>query len=434
MYDVSLRLHAAKRSMRLRIEKLIYGGDGLAHHDGNTVFIPFVLPGEEVEIRIVERKKKFLRGAVERLVAPAPARVSPPCAHFTVCGGCHYQHIPYDEQLRQKEAILLETLRRIGAVGFVGAVRLHPSPPLGYRNRAQWKNRATPAGPAIGYHRAGSSALCAVEACPVLMPALEDALRRLRALLAANSLPATLLELEAFASDDGRALLWNVALADFSSPPQPLADALRAAVPETASVLLHDASRDSFELAGPGFISCRSGDFTFRVSHLSFFQANYSLAPELAAAALDGASGRLALDLFAGVGLFTLPLAQRFSRVVAVESNLAAARDLEANLRAAQLHAEVLALDVARALERFSDRPDFVLLDPPRTGVEKAALERLIALSPPRIHYVSCDPATLARDLRLLLLAGYRLTALHLFDLFPQTFHIETLACLERAS
>jgi 23S rRNA (uracil1939-C5)-methyltransferase len=201
-----------------------------------------------------------------------------------------------------------------------------------------------------------------------------------------------------------------------------------------ASLLLYDASREKFELFGPGFLTWRSGGREFRVGHLSFFQANRFLVEELALTATEAAAGDLALDLYAGVGLFSAALAKKFARVVAVESNEAAARDLQHNLAGLDERARAVHGDVAAVLKNWREQPSLVLLDPPRTGVESAALERVAALAAPELRYVSCDPATLARDLAALHNAGYALRALHLFDLFPQTFHIETLAILRRGS
>src|SRR4029077_15350870 len=170
--------------MEVRIEKLVYGGDGLAHHEGNTVFVPLVLPGELVSIVPVSRKKKFGRGRLERVIEPSPERVPAPCPHFGVCGGCQYQHIPYEAQVRYKTEILRETLGRIGRIQWAGAIETQASPPFGYRNRAQWKLRADQKGAAgsagIGYFEMGSTKLCDVTECSILSPRLADAFSRLR--------------------------------------------------------------------------------------------------------------------------------------------------------------------------------------------------------------------------------------------------------------
>jgi 23S rRNA (uracil1939-C5)-methyltransferase len=430
--------------MNVTIEKLVYGGEGLGHHEGSTVFVPYVLPGEVVAVRPTERKKKFVRGKPLHIVAPAPERVSAACPHFAACGGCHYQHIPYAAQLKYKSEILRETLARIGHVQWAGAIHAHGSPPLGYRNRAQWKVR-TGGEPAdsssrsvVGYFRAGSSAVLPVEECPILAPALAETLRALAARGAAGRLPATLREVEAFCDAEGRQLLLNASFSEFGAPPRKLVESLRSALPPVESLLLHEAQRDRFELDGPGYISYRAMDRSYRVGHLSFFQVNRFLVDEMVRAVTADAAGALAMDLYAGVGLFTAPLAERFERVVAVESNEAAVRDLQANLETACARVQALVMDAEKYLAGCRESPDVVVLDPPRAGVGHAALARLIALAPQRILYLSCDPATLARDLAALTgaplfnVAPYAITEISLFEMFPQTYHIETLVRLEK--
>ncbi len=424
--------------MNIKIEKLVYGGDGLGHHEGHTVFVPFVLPEEVVAVRPVEQRKKFVRGRVEQVVTPSPQRTTAPCPHFGVCGGCHYQHIPYEAQLRYKSEILRETLGRIGRVEWNGPIPGHASPPFGYRNRAQWNIRAAGAagGAGIGYFQAGSSLLCAVGECPILSPRLAETLRAASHLLGQGKLPATLREVEAFADSTDTKLLLNASLESFDAAPEALADIFRNNLPGVESILLHESRRDLFELFGPGFLHYEACGIPYRVGHLSFFQVNRFLVEELVRAVLAEEQGRLALDLFAGVGLFTVPLARNFERVVGVEANLAAARDLQTNLKENSVAEQVN--DAAEAfLARWTETPDLVVLDPPRAGVSPQALARLKRIAPARITYLSCDPATLARDLNALTSpaggpGGYEIREIHLFDVFPQTYHIEALVRLGR--
>lgn len=448
----------------ITIEKLIYGGEGLAHHDGATVFVPFVLPDERVSASPVEQKKKFVRARVERVIAPSPDRLAARCPHFGVCGGCDYQHIPYDAQLKYKSEILRETLRRIGRMEWAGEIAAHASPPWAYRNRAQWKVRpagdtaqggaasksATSGGEAasanlgIGYFRANSSALCAVEDCSIVSPLLLKTLLALRDALAAGALPKNLREIEAFAGANDSQLLMTATFSGFPPRAAELAQKIREIVPEIASLLFHDPTRERMELFGPGFVSCEAAGHTYRVGHLSFFQVNRFLAGDLAREIAEkDAGGSLALDLFSGVGLFSVPLAERFQHVVAVESNPAAARDLETNVaaipRASGGHGggasvEVRVADVEAFLAKYRGAPQLVVLDPPRAGLTPPIVKHLARIGPERITYVSCDPPTLARDLAAFQHAGYELAEVHLFDLFPQTFHMETVARLRRAS
>jgi 23S rRNA (uracil1939-C5)-methyltransferase len=430
--------------MDVKIEKLIYGGDGLAHADGSTVFVPFVLPEEEVSVETIERKKKFVRGRVQKLLTPSPERVEPRCPYFRSCGGCHYQHIPYETQLRYKSDILRETLRRIGRIDWSGPITSHPSPPWGYRNRAQWKVRPTNGGDGgtshenlgIGYFGAGSTAFIAVDECAILSPCLERTLRSLRAAFAARESPSAIREIEVFVDAADRKLLLNVAFTSSAAAVSTLAEEFRQIIPDAVeSMLFHDPGQERMELVGPGYLLYDVAGNNYRVGHMSFFQVNRYLVEEMMrTVAGDAPAEGLALDLFAGVGLFALPLAKRFKHVIAVESNPASTRDLEANLASSGRHVESRCADVEDFLGRFREKPQLVVIDPPRAGLDSRALAHLGRLGSEQIMYVSCDPSTLARDLAELLKAGYVIDELHLFDLFPQTFHIESVVRLARRS
>jgi 23S rRNA (uracil1939-C5)-methyltransferase len=438
---------AAGPPFDVTVEKLIYGGDGLARHEGATVFVPFVLPSERVTVESVDRKKDFVRGNVVRVIEPSPERIDPLCPHFGVCGGCDYQHISYEAQLRYKSDILRETLRRTGKIDWTGGIKTHAADPWKYRNRAQWKVRPTitasggstdERGPAmeIGYFRAHSASLCAVHDCPILSPVLLKVLLALREALAAGELPQEIREIEAFTNEgtgvaNPRVLL-TIIISGFPSNAAQHAENIRSILPEVESILFHDPRQDRMELFGPGFLECRAGARSYRVGHLSFFQVNRFLTEELAREVAENESpSELALDLFAGVGLFALPIADKFAKVIAVESNPAAARDLQINTRSKDA-VEVRTADVEEFLGKFNRRPDLVVIDPPRAGLTPQIVRRLTELAPPRIAYVSCEPPTLARDLRGLLEGGYEISNIDLFDLFPQTFHMETVARLRR--
>jgi 23S rRNA (uracil1939-C5)-methyltransferase len=425
-------------TMDITIEKLIYGGDGLAHHDGSTVFVPFVLPAERISAVPLEQKKKFVRARVERMIEASPERIAPRCRHFGDCGGCHYQHIPAEAQLGYKVEILRETLRRIGGIEWQGEITAHASPPWGYRNRAQWKVRALETDAAeerlaIGYFRASSTALCEVEDCAVLSPLLLKTLLALRGALAVGKLHRGLREIEAFSGANDSKLLVTATFAGLPSRAAEVAKTIREIAPETESLLLHDPGRERMELDGPGFVEYEAAGAAYRVGHFSFFQVNRFLCDELANAVTANEEGSLALDLFAGVGLFALPLAKRFSHVVAVESNPAASRDLEANARGSGA-LEIRTADVEQFLGKYKGKPDLAVLDPPRAGLTSGAIAGLAKAAPARITYVSCEPPTLGRDLKALCTAGYTIKEVRLFDLFPQTFHMEAMVKLHRRS
>ena len=429
--------------LRLSIEKLVYGGDGLAHADGNTVFVPYVLPGEEVRAATKTKKKKLIWAELLEVTGAAKERGKAECAHFQKCGGCHYQHIPAAEQLRLKKEILRETLSRLGGITWGREIIEHSAEPYGYRNRAQWAVRSGMPR-ALGYFLPESSAIVPIDECPVLSPRLTHAFLQLQEMARSGILPTGIQEIEAFADSADEKIALNVAFEKFPQPAAELAAAFRSALPEIESLLLLDQKKDRFELTGPGYLFHEAGGYKFQVSHLSFFQVNRFLIEDLLKTVTANAKGALALDLYSGVGFFTLPLAMAFQKVVCVDANLAATRDLYANAEAAGVTITTHNEHVEEFLKKTLEKPELVILDPPRAGLGAEAAQKLAELGAAEIVYLSCDPSTLARDLAVLTdsprkpkeIAApgirYEITEMHLFDLFPQTFHIETLVRLKK--
>jgi 23S rRNA (uracil1939-C5)-methyltransferase len=430
--------------LTLSIEKLVYGGDGLAHADGNTVFVPYVLPGEEVRATAKSKKNKLVWAQLLEVTLASKERGKAQCAHFQTCGGCHYQHILPADQVRLKKAILKETLARLGGISWDGLIQEHAAEPYGYRNRAQWGVRSGMPR-AIGYFLPESSTIVPIDQCPVLSPGLAKTFGQLQEAARSGALPAGVLEIEAFADSSDKKIALNVAFDRFSKPGAELAAIFRATVPQIESLLLLDQKKNKFELTGPGFLTYEAGGFKYQVSHLSFFQVNRFLIEDLLTAVTASVKGDLALDLYAGVGFFTLPLARTFARVASVDANLAATRDLRVNAENAGVQVTSHNEHAAEFLAKNREKPDLVVLDPPRAGLGVEVAAKLAQLGAPEIAYLSCDPATLARDLAVLMGtqkkpgdanaggARYEIAEMHLFDLFPQTFHIETLVRLRRA-
>jgi 23S rRNA (uracil1939-C5)-methyltransferase len=427
----------------LSIEKLVYGGEGLAHTEGNTVFVPYVLPGEEVRAATKSRKKNVLWAELLEVTSPAKEREKPKCPHFQRCGGCHYQHISPGEQLRLKKEILRETLSRLGGILWDGAIAEHTAEPYGYRNRAQWAVRSgLPR--ALGYFLPGSSLILPIDECPVLSPRLADTFAKLQNMTRSGTLPTGIQEIEAFADSADEKIAFNVAFEKFPKPAEDLASAFRSALPQIESLLLLDQKKNKFELSGPGYLKQEAGGYKYHVGHLSFFQVNRFLIEDLLKTVTASAHGELALDLYAGVGFFTLPLAKAFQRVVSVDVNLAATRDLSANAELAGVAITSHNEHAEEFLKKTKEKPEFVVLDPPRAGLGAEAAKSLAELGAGEIVYLSCDPSTLARDLAVLTNSDrrpkgipepsirYEITEMHLFDLFPQTFHIETLVRLRK--
>ena len=425
----------------LSIEKLVYGGDGLAHADGNTIFVPYVLPGEQVRAAAKSKKKKLIWADLLEVTSAANAREKARCPHFQVCGGCHYQHISAAEQLRLKKDILRETLSRLGGIQWGQEIQEHAAEPYGYRNRAQWALRSgLPR--ALGYFLPESSTIVPIDECSVLSPTLAKTFLQLQEMARSGELPEKVAEIEAFADSADAQIALNVAFDRFPRPASELTSTFQAALPQLKSLLLLDKSKDRFELTGPGYLMHEAGGFQYRVSHLSFFQVNRFLIEDLLKTVTSGVKGNVALDLYAGVGFFTLPLARTFQKVVSVDANLSATRDLHVNAEKAGAAVVSHNEHAEEFLRKTTDAPDFVLLDPPRAGLGAEVAGKLASLGAAEIAYLSCDPSTLARDLAVLTGTRaastsegrrYQITEMHLFDLFPQTYHIETLVRLRRA-
>jgi 23S rRNA (uracil1939-C5)-methyltransferase len=433
--------------MLLSIEKLIYGGDGLARTpadaDGRSmaVLVPFVMPGERVEAEIAQGKASFARASVTRLVEPSAARVAARCPYFQRCGGCHYQHISYEQQLEFKAAILRETLQRVAKIELREEINLHASPPWNYRNRTRLQVQTAPEF-ALGYFRYGSHEFLPVRECPISSPLIQRMMAGLVELRGCEC-PAEVQEIEFFSdAADERMLAWTFCGRGANRDNLLRWGAtLQRELPAIAGVSFFLSRRRSedetpvdmkplAQLGDPA-ICYRVEDTNYRVSAGAFFQVNRYLLNDLVSVVTSNASGDTALDLYAGVGLFSAVLARSFHHIFAVEASLISHSDLvqngPTNVKAVGTRTE----DYLRN-RPVRKRPDLVVIDPPRTGGGKVVTRWLVELGAPRIRYVSCDPATLARDLAPLLASGYRIEEGHLFDLFPQTFHIETVMLLAR--
>ncbi len=396
-------------NLEVTIEKLIYGGEGLARLDGQVALAPFVLPGERALVEVVERKSGLLRGKLVEVREASPDRVAPPCPYFMHCGGCHYQHAEYRAQLALKCDILTETLRRVGKIEPPAEIRVVAEEPWHYRNRVQLHIR----GMEIGYLEAHSNRLSPIEQCPISSPRINEAIAILREMLRDARWPRFVQSIELFS--DETQLQLNVLETE-----RPVARRF------------FDWSAEMLPGLVPGALDYRAAGEVYRVSGGSFFQVNRHLIDGMAELAMEGVQGDTALDLYAGVGLFSLPLGNRVAKVTAVETGSAAIRDLQFNAERAGVAMDARQSSVDAFLESLTGAPDFVLADPPRSGLGKTVVAHLARLGPPRLTIVACDPATLARDLAGLVGAGYRMDGVTMIDVFPQTFHIEGIVRLSR--
>jgi 23S rRNA (uracil1939-C5)-methyltransferase len=418
----------------VQIEKPVYGGASLARVEGKAVFVPLALPGEQARIRIVEEKRGYATAEVEEVVAPAAERIAPGCGHFGICGGCNYQHAAYEAQLRFKQAILCETLERAN-VKVPDEVEVVWREPWGYRNRIRL---GFDAAGKPGYRGRRSHAVVPIAECPIAAPVLVRAAMTLGELLRTKAPGLRPTELSLFCSADESAVLASIFLAHRAKVRfDDLAQAWREQVPALAGAELVIAGREgqparSVSRWGASSLAYRAADFDYRVDHGSFFQVNRRLVDVLVDRVTDNRRGKLAWDLYAGVGLFAVKLAETFERVVAVESAPSSIAALRENLQ--NTAAEAIQADTLSFLRRQrAERPDLIVLDPPRTGLGAETTAQLAGIGAPAMVYVSCDPATLARDLRALTASTYVIQRIALVDLFPQTFHLETVVELCRA-
>jgi 23S rRNA (uracil1939-C5)-methyltransferase len=403
------------------IEKLVPGGDGLARLEGKVAFIPFTLPGERVRVRVTEAKKDFFRAFPIEILEKSPDRATPPCPVFGRCGGCDWQHISPPAQARQKLALAEDALRRIGGIAFPG-LAIESGSPWHYRNRVQI-HRA-PDGTA-GFLARASHALVPIRECPVSRPAFAPLFAPIpgRAPAHAQSGRNSPAPANATRNLDGtrRYQAWSHPLPDGG-------DFLLCAEPGSPA---SGEKLPSLDGAAGGIAVPLLGK-TLRFDLGCFFQSNLEMTARLVPYALEGLAGSLALDLYCGVGLFGAFLADRFERVLAVEENPIALEWAQRNIGATHDFLRGRVEDLLRAERGLlaEARPEAIVVDPPRTGLDAAVADFLVAKRPSRLTYVSCDPVTLARDLKRLLAAGFSLEGLRLFDFFPQTAHVESVAKL----
>lgn len=442
--------------MQFTIEKLIYGGDGLARipaigdeRRGKTIFVPYVAPGERVEATVVEERKGYTRAALVEVLTASPERTAPKCPHFGVCGGCHYQHLEYGAQLQAKRRILEETILR-GAKLELPDIEVHSGEAYGFRNRTRMKIAVEPEF-ALGYYRQGSHELEAVHECPISSPLINQAVAAMWDLAGEAASYPSLREVQFFANHNDSELLVELFIHHATTPVllAKFARLLRERMPQIAGVAVFASGGTDDELedgnletsrrlsrAGVPFVegspslTYQVGSHGYRVSAGSFFQTNRFLGAKLVELVTAKRSGRAALDLYAGVGLFTLPMSHNFERITSVEIAQNSFDDLAAN--AAVPHIQAVHSTTEDYLNAARGRWDFAIVDPPRAGLGARAAKSLVGLRIPHVAYVSCDPATLSRDLVTLLAAGYRVEEAHLVDLFPETYHMETVLHLTR--
>jgi 23S rRNA (uracil1939-C5)-methyltransferase len=408
-----------QRQVQVRIDKLVYGGEGLGRSDGRVIFVPYSVPGDTLLVQILKSRKGFARAEIREILHPGSSRRAPACRYFGICGGCHWQHVDYETQIEAKHLILEEVLRHRFPETRRLEIGMRPCPAqYGYRSRARVQIRYSAAGPRLGFYRMRSHAVEEIEACPLLRPSLNSALTALRQRFEKNPPSAGVREIELAASEDTQR--WAC-----SSPGYEGECSIVSGSPADAEACV---------------LVRKVQGFLYSVSPSAFFQANDFMVSDLVSCVMSlvqEAGPGSAVDLYGGVGLFALPLSQQAREVTVVESASVSAALCRVNAAAAGLtNVSVIRAEAGEWLNSAGSLPtsniDLVLLDPPRTGAGRVIMDGIAGIGAKTVIYASCDPQTLARDLVALCGHGYRIDFVEGLDLFPQTYHFETVVRLRR--
>jgi 23S rRNA (uracil1939-C5)-methyltransferase len=398
----------------LQLSGSAYGGEAFGRDEnGRMTFVAFALPGETVRVEIIDERKRWARARLVEVLEASSDRIDPRCPHFAVCGGCHYQHAPYDTQLKIKAGILHDQLVRIGSFVSPPTESIVPSP-SSWNTRDQLQFSLADDG-RLGFMAASTNDVVPIQECHLPLPEIDEVWPRIDA--------AERFDIERIilrTGTDGEVL---IALQSGFEPDLDISIDLSASLvwlgPQGVTVI-----------AGNEYLTYEVLEQRFRVSARSFFQVNSLLLDELARLvlhAVDPKPGECIFDLYAGAGFFSAFIARQGARLVAVERSPWSCRDFEVNLRAFD-DVTLYEAPVELALPSIREKPDTILVDPPREGLDRKVRDTLIELAPVKLVYLSCDPSTLARDAKRLVQAGFKLESVTPIDLFPQTYHLETLA------
>lgn len=385
------------QTLEVTVQKIIPNGLGLCFAENLTVFVPLSVVGDKLRVKIRKLQGKTAFAKIVEILEPSPERIEPKCVYFGTCGGCDFQQMNYETQLEAKIGILRDSLKRIGRIDFEDEIPIIPSPnQYNYRLRSQWHIDSRQK--KIGYFKRQTHDVIDAKSCPILVPELENTLQDFQQNLDYGTLFAEMVNVEAASGENGEVSIYS-------------------------DELIEQTNEVFYEL----------NDRRFYFNAKSFFQGNKFLIEDLVETAIENASGRTALDLYCGVGLFSLSMADKFEQVIGVEANKEAIKFAEKNAEHARIlntkfHDEKVRTFLSE--NNFNDL-DFILIDPPRSGVKRKTLELIAALNSPNITYVSCNPSTLSRDLQILLENGCKIEKITAVDLFPQTHHVETVVKLK---
>ncbi len=407
----------------LYVKKLVYGGYGLAQREGRSALVEYALPGEIVEVQILQEKRDYSLATVRKVLVPSSVRREPPCPYFGVCGGCQLQHMEYPSQVKSKEDILLETLGRIGKLDVRELGASIFSEEFGYRVKVQFKVSEG----RLGFFERRSHRLVEIRECLLVHPAINELIPSLREL--ARKVDG-LKEIHVLYSPHEGEILLKL-LSEKVFPKEKLKKIMETSLPKgVVGVGFYKEYR--LYTLGRDFVFVRVGPYRYRVSMDSFIQVNHFLWEAFVNSALPEGSFSRMLELYCGIGFFSLFLANRAEFVLAYDTNRSAIRDAEYNAKINSVGNVSFEQETGlEALKKHAGEViDLLFLDPPRSGLSQGEAKLILKNKPKEVVYVSCEPTTLARDLKVLLRGGYRLKSLWMVDNFPNTYHIEAVARL----
>ena len=416
--------------MQCMVTGITHKGEGVGRMDGQAVFIPYAIPGETVEVEIRERKKKFLRAQLVKVVSASPDRIDAPCPYYYRCGGCSYQHMNNSRQLELKRQVVQDNLSRIGGL----EVEVEPvagmNDPWRYRNKVEWQVAKADHYYRMGYHVQDSHELIPIESCLLISPAMEALSRYLREHLDDLGLPDHCRVTVRQSSANGELMLVFEGAGTGKAAVQHL-----AGYPGLSSIYCADQGR-IIHKHGRSSLTERLAGIDYEISPLAFFQVNHQQAELLVDVVQQFAQLGPAdnvLEGYCGIGSITLPLARSAGRIVGVESYLGAVQDARENARRNNIaNCGFFAGACEKVIPGMKERFDVVVLDPPRAGCKMEVIEAAVKAAHQRIIYVSCNPGTLARDLKIFSQAGFVVRKVQPIDMFPQTSHVETVVLMSR--
>jgi len=422
--------------MEIKIEKIVYGAKGIGKLNGKTVFVPFVLPNEIVEIKIKKEKKNFIEAVPIKIIQENPNRRDPLCKYFTICGGCDFQHIQYEYQLQIKKEILKETLQRIGKIKDIPSIEIIPSPQeFFYRNRAQFKIYKNH----LGFYKKESHTIIDIDICPLLSKEIASLPKKLKTVLAHFIIQPE--EIHIFSASKG-ALLKFIFPKEIKNYPN-LKTIRKLTQLNIAGIGIYLKKNKNLLLKrtiGKKHTFQKVKDLTFRISLDSFFQINRYQIENLINTVLKHINdSQIVADMYCGVGTFSIPAGKLVKEIYGFEINKIAVKDAQENAKLNNIkNATFYPLETKKAVDFLIDNQiyvDTIIFDPPRTGLNQYIIEKTSKIaSINKIVYVSCNPSTLARDLNIFQEKGFKIQHIYLIDMFPQTYHIESITFLTRKS